>query len=207
MLRYQVNGLGALTVPPDNPFVGDPSTLDDIWALGLRNPWRFSFDRFNGDMYIGDVGQADWEEVDFQPASSTGGENYGWRLKEGNHCYNPTTNCDPGGLTDPIFDYSSNGGYCTVIGGYVYRGIDIPDLDGFYVYTDWCASGNASLRSYKILTRLGESWVANDLDIYVNNQILNDSVVAFGEDSRGEVYTCHTGGAIRKIVGIRTFKP
>jgi hypothetical protein len=147
MLRIDVDGSSPYGIPPDNPFAGPGDPLDEIWARGLRNPWRFSFDRQTGDIYIADVGhwrfsfdrqtgdiyiadvgQSQWEEIDYQPASGSGGENYGWRLMEGNHCYNPPVDCDPGGLTYPIYEYSHGGSpfRCSITGGYVYRGNAIP---------------------------------------------------------------------------------
>ena len=116
-------------VPPSNPFFGSPPTLPEIWAYGLRNPWRFSFDRGTGDLFIGDVGQNAVEEIDFQPAASPGGENYGWRLMEGSSCFNPPTNCNDGSLILPILEYSHFLG-CSVTGGYVYRGSLYPQLRG-----------------------------------------------------------------------------
>ena len=127
-IRLDVSGPGGYTVPPSNPFVGNPAYLPEIWALGVRNPYRYSFDRLTGDLWIGEVGQNNWEEVDFQPATSPGGENYGWRLMEGNHCFNPPTGCESiAGLTDPIHEYSHSAG-CSITGGYVYRGAAIPAL-------------------------------------------------------------------------------
>ena len=125
MLRIAVDGDVPYSVPLDNPFVSDEQVRDEIWALGLRNPWRFSFDRSTGDLFIGDVGQRDWEEIDYQPVSSTGGENYGWRLMEGNNCFNPSTNCNDGSLTLPVLEYGHDLG-CSVTGGYRYRGKDKP---------------------------------------------------------------------------------
>ncbi len=207
MLRYEANQLDPLSIPPSNPFVGDPSTFDDIYALGLRNPWRFSFDRLTGDLYIGDVGQGSWEEIDFQEAGTAGGQNYGWRLMEGTHCYNPATNCDPGGLTYPIHDYDSGAGNCSVIGGYVYRGSAIPDLDGFYIYSDYCGSASTSIDNYGTLINFDGNWIASGLNIYTNNTIVRDIMVAFGEDSAGELYTLHFDGTIRRITGVRSFHP
>ena len=133
ILRIDVDKGPPYAIPPDNPFFGPgDGALDEIWAWGLRNPWRFSFDRLTGDMFIGDVGQNSWEEVDFQPASSAGGENYGWRLMEGNSCYNPATNCNDSTLTLPILVYDHTVG-CSVTGGYRYRGSKNPALDGFYL--------------------------------------------------------------------------
>jgi len=178
MLRIDVNhtsGGKNYAIPPDNPFIGQPA-LDEIWARGLRNPWRFSFDRHTGDMYIADVGQNNWEEINFQPADSNGGENYGWRLKEGTHCYNPSSDCDPGGLTDPVFEYSHAEG-CSVTGGYVYRGPSIPSLHGAYLYSDWCTGTISALH------RDGAGAWQNKTLADVGNY-----VSTFGEDNSGELF-------------------
>ncbi len=144
MLRIDVseaNEEQPYTIPPDNPFADTTDgILDEIWAFGLRNPWRFCFDQLTGDMWIGDVGQDDWEEVDFEPAGSGGGLNYGWRCYEGNHPYN-TNNCgNMDAYTFPVFEYphsSSNG--CSITGGVVYRGCQYPQLYGSYLFTDYCS--------------------------------------------------------------------
>lgn len=202
MLRIEVDGFTPYAIPADNPFVADPGTLDEIWALGLRNPWRFSFDRVTGDLFIGDVGQNVWEEIDFQPASSTGGENYGWRLKEGTHCFNPPTNCDPGGLTEPIFEYA-HGPHCSITGGYVYRGEDAPQLTGFYLLGDFCSGQYWTLRDSG-----GGNWEDNTLTVFVNDTALtsSDDITAFGEDNRGELYILtrrSTTANVYKITGVR----
>ncbi len=135
-------GSGNYTVPASNPLVdGAGGTCDEIWALGLRNPWRSSFDRLTGDLWIGDVGQLTWEEVDRQPAASAGGENYGWRCYEGNHPFN-LAGCGPIGSYDfPVFEYAHSGNGCSVTGGYVYRGSQFPTLAGRYLLADYC-TGN-----------------------------------------------------------------
>ncbi|MCA9000935.1 MAG: PQQ-dependent sugar dehydrogenase [Planctomycetes bacterium] len=140
MLRLDVD-IPAPYVPASNPFVGVPGYREEIWAVGLRNPWRFSFDGSTGDMYIADVGQNAWEEVNFQPASSTGGENYGWKCMEGNHCYGTAAQCTCNSptLVDPIFEYSHSSG-CSISGGAVYRGNKIPGLDGTYFFADYCTN-------------------------------------------------------------------
>jgi glucose/arabinose dehydrogenase len=162
-------------IPPDNPFIGQPAQ-DEIWALGLRNPWRFSFDRLTGDLYVGDVGQSAWEEINFRSMAEMGGENYGWRLKEGFACYNPAQDCDPGGLTDPVHVYSHAEG-CSVTGGVVYRGNEVPALAGVYLYTDYCGSTILGLRR-------------DGAGRWQNGRILDGParVTAFGEDAAGEVY-------------------
>ena len=122
-------------IPADNPFVDDATANDEIWAYGLRNAWRFSFDRLTGDLYIGDVGQNQWEEINFQPADSTGGENYGWNVWEGNHIF---AGGNAPNHVKPIFEYTRNLG-CSVTGGYVYRGEAIPDLQAVYIFGDYCS--------------------------------------------------------------------
>ncbi len=199
ILRIQTNGLAPYTVPADNPFVGVAGVLDEIWDLGLRNPWRFSFDRDTGDIYIGDVGQGSWEEVDFEPAGSGGGFNYGWRLREGAHCFNPPTNCDPGGLTDPVFEYSHAGGNCSITGGHVYRGQDIAGIDGFYFFADYCSG------DFWSLINTTQGWQSDPLTVFVGATPLSANILGFGEDSQGEIYICTGGqtfGSIYKLTGL-----
>ncbi len=191
ILRIDVDSGLPFTVPPDNPFVGIVGARDEIWSFGLRNPWRFSFDRLTGDMFIGDVGQNSWEEVNFQPSTSTGGENYGWRLMEGNSCFNPATNCNNGTLTLPILVYDHGVG-CSVTGGYRYRGSKNPNLNGLYLYGDFCT---------------GLIWGAQEDGLGGwNTTVLLDtnfSISTFGEDESGEIYFAHlsaTNGAIYQVV-------
>jgi glucose/arabinose dehydrogenase len=127
-------------IPEDNPFVEVPGVLSELWAIGLRNPWRYSFDAQTGELYIADVGQNQYEEINVQPADSPGGENYGWPILEGFQCYE-SENCSTEGLTPPIAEYSHEGGNCSVTGGYVYRGQQYPAMEGVYFYADYC-SGN-----------------------------------------------------------------
>ncbi|PCJ81797.1 MAG: hypothetical protein COA49_04395 [Bacteroidetes bacterium] len=157
ILRIDVHGFEPYTIPSDNPFVDDLAARDELWAYGLRNPWRWSFDRETGDMYIGDVGEVDWEEVNFEPAGSAGGLNYGWRLMEGSSCYEPIIDCDPGEVTTlPIFEFPHENGLCSVIGGVVYRGLNIPSLQGYYVLSDACGFGDTQfLLSKQIMTENG----------------------------------------------------
>src|SRR5207247_1685604 len=122
LLRVDVDGGQPYGIPKNNPFVNKPGFRPEIWAWGLRNPWRFSFDRASGDLYIADVGQNTYEEVDLQPANSSGGENYGWNKWEGLHCYPESARCDPTGFVAPIGEYAHSGGDCSITGGYVYRG-------------------------------------------------------------------------------------
>lgn len=187
ILRIDVDGGTPYAIPSTNPFVGVPNTRPEVWAYGLRNPWRFSFDRLSHDLYIGDVGQNLWEEIDFQPASSPGGENYGWRLMEGFHCYNPATGCDDGTLTLPVLEYGHNPS-CSVTGGYVYRGSAIPQLYGVYLYGDYCS---------------GIVWGATrDCSGAWSTTVLIQppiNISSFGEDESGEVYLTHLGGAVYRI--------
>jgi glucose/arabinose dehydrogenase len=176
-------------IPADNPFVDNSEYQPEIWALGLRNPWRFSFDRQTGDLYIGDVGQASWEEVNFQPVSSPGGENYGWNIMEGEECYNATT-CDTTGLTLPVHAYERVGfpDECAVTGGYVYRGADHTELGGIYIFGDFCSGRIWGLQQN------GVDWV---------HQLIASTTLrisSFGEDEAGELYVADmTGGEIFKL--------
>ena len=138
ILRIDVANAATYRIPPTNPFANRAGAAPEIWAWGVRNPWRFSFDRLTGDLWIADVGQDNYEEVDFQPASSTGGENYGWHRMEGFHCYNPSTNCNDGTLTLPVLEYSHADGSCSITGGYRYRGALFSRLYGTYFYGDFC---------------------------------------------------------------------
>jgi glucose/arabinose dehydrogenase len=180
-------------IPRDNPFINTPGYRPEIWALGLRNPWRFSFDRTTGDLYIADVGQDAWEEVNFQTAGNPGGNNYGWRILEGAHCYNPSSGCvPPPGYISPAFEYShgtndSNG--CSITGGFVYRGNAYPSMQGIYFYGDFCT---------------GKIWGA----IYNNGwqtSLLTTApfmISSFGEDESGEMYVADYGnGKIYRIQG------
>jgi glucose/arabinose dehydrogenase len=178
-------------IPPSNPFAGPGPPLDEIWAKGLRNPWRFSFDRATGDLYIADVGQSAREEIDFQPRSSAGGENYGWKIMEGTLCgVGGSSGCPAGvlpcnspGFKYPLYEYGHVGsGNCTgtVIGGYVYRGAAFPQLAGVYFYGDYCFG-----------------W------LFGNGQMLTPNVpqlTTFGEDSSGELYLGTEDGKLYRIV-------
>jgi len=196
ILRIDVDHGSPYSSPADNPFVGQ-NGLDEIWAYGLRNPWRISFDRSTGDLYIADVGQSLWEEIDVQPFSSTGGENYGWRLKEGFHCYNPASDCDPGGLTDPVTEYNHSAG-CSITGGYVYRGCAIPDLQGTYFYADYCGATIWSF-TYDNGSIVDSTDLTAELDPPGADAI--NLISSFGEDAFGEIYILdHLDGEIYKII-------
>jgi len=140
ILRIKVSGEDGYAIPATNPFLGRDDVCPEIWAYGLRNPWRFSFDRKTGDLYIADVGQNLWEEIDFQPAGGPGGDHYGWNTMEGSHCYDPPENCDASGKVLPVWEYPHPEG-CSVTGGYVYRGQLYPQLQGVYFYADFCRGG------------------------------------------------------------------
>ena len=172
-------------IPPDNPFVDTQGARAEIWAYGLRNPWRYSFDRSTGDLWIGDVGQSAWEEVDRQPASSDGGENYGWNVREGSHPYADGSAPD---AVDPVYDYPHSDGGCVVTGGYVYRGAAIPDLVGAYVFADFC------LGTLEVLRHDGDTAVVTDLGPTVQ------AVSSFGEDAAGELYVLSLAGGVYRVV-------
>jgi glucose/arabinose dehydrogenase len=196
MLRIDVDSGNPYAVPPSNPFVSNAAARPEIWALGLRNPWRFSFDRVAGDLWMADVGQNTWEEINFQSATSIGGENYGWRRMEGTHCYNPNTNCNPGNLVLPVIEYDHTRG-CSVTGGYVYRGSRWPRLRGMYLYGDYCS---------------GRIWGAtrDSFSGAVTTRELSDTsffISAFGEDANGEVYVANHNGAIYRITDTRPLSP
>ena len=173
-------------IPPDNPFVGRSGARPEIWAYGLRNPWRFTFDRDTGDLWIGDVGQSAWEEIDRQPADSVGGENYGWNAREGDHPYDTQTSAP--GAVDPVFEYPHDGGVCAVTGGYVYRGSAIEDLFGSYVFADFCAGDIEALR-----IRNGRVAGHRSLGVTVPN------LSSFGEDAAGELYALSLSGGIYRL--------
>ena len=178
-------------IPPNNPFVGLPNHRQEIWALGLRNPWRFSFDRQTGDLYIGDVGQNRVEEVDFQPASGPGGENYGWNILEGNLCYNPSSGCvPPANYSAPVATYEhgpSDSTGCAITGGYVYRGSTYPALQGIYFYADYCSGRIWGLQ------KDNSGWHAQEL------LDTNYNFSSFGEDQAGEFYILDISGGIYRI--------
>ena len=190
MLRIDVND-DTYSSPASNPFVNNPAARPEIWAFGMRNPWRFSFDRATGDLWIADVGQGDWEEIDFQPATSIGGENYGWRRMEGTHCFNPSTNCQTGNLVLPVVEYDHSAGACSVTGGYVYRGASFPRLQGMYIYGDYC---NGKIWG---ATRTGSTITVREL---LDTQFL---ISSFGEDVNGELYLANHSGSVFRLVDAR----
>lgn len=172
-------------IPAGNPFAGRPGARAEIWSLGLRNPWRYSFDRASGDLWIGDVGQNAWEEVDFRPASSRGGENYGWNRLEGTHRFRGDP---PPDHVPPIYEYARRGGTCAVTGGYVYRGSKIPDLAGAYVFGDYCGGW---IRA--VVQEGGRVTAERELGLRV------EGLASFGEDAGGELYALSLQGTVYRL--------
>ena len=168
--------------PSSNPFFGLNGYRGEIWAIGTRNPWRFAFDRQTGDLYVGDVGQGNYEEVNFQPSTSSGGENYGWNTMEGQHCFTDA-NCDQTGLTLPVHEYDHSEG-CSITGGRVHRGATSASLDGIYFYGDFCSGKIWGLR------RNGSTWENHEF----SDTDLNIS--SFGEDEAGNLYVIDLNGDI-----------
>lgn len=180
ILRLNVDAGSPYAIPPDNPFVGNPNAKQEIWALGLRNPWRFSFDRLTGDLFIADVGQNNFEEVDYQQAGNVGGENYGWRLMEGNQCVSSSTDCNDGSLSLPIIEFDHSLGNCSITGGYRYRGTFYPGLAGIYFYADFCSG-----RIWGANLNVSGTWATEEL---LDSDLL---ISTFGEDENGELYLAH----------------
>jgi glucose/arabinose dehydrogenase len=201
-LRLDVDSVEPYAVPPDNPFVGRKDVLPEIWALGLRNPWRFSFDAENGDIYIADVGQETREEVNYVAAvGSSSGVNFQWHVREGTTDYRPGTLFGPGDRVGPVHEYSHGPAFnegCSVTGGVVYRGCRLPDLHGAYFFADYCNGWVATLRV--------ENGMATDLrdrTAELNAGIAParmEQVVAFGHDGLGEVYVCALPSSLYRIV-------
>lgn len=178
ILRIDVDSAQPYAIPADNPFG------DEIWAYGLRNPWRISFDSATGDLYIGDVGQGEWEEISFIPAGSAGGENFGWDFREGAHDYDGG---GPDGMIDPIAEYSHSEGGCSITGGYVYHGA-MTEWNGIYLYGDYCTGLIWGL------IHTGNGWQEELLfDVDVN-------ITSFGQDENGEVYLLSDGGGMYQLV-------
>lgn len=187
ILRIDVSGLsatGGYKIPVDNPFVDTAGARAEIWAFGLRNPWRFSFDAETGLLWAGDVGQDMWEEIDI----ITKGANYGWNIMEGSRCYSPAAGCNQSGLTLPVVEYDHSKG-CSVTGGYVYRGDKVPSLQGHYIYGDYCS---------------GNIWALGYSDNTVTQNILiaksGLSITSFGEDMAGNLYILSREGGIYTLV-------
>jgi len=186
MLRIDVDAGSSYAIPTDNPFVGNPDYLDEIWAIGLRNPWKFSFDSGNGDLWIADVGQYEIEEIN-QVDSSLGGLNYGWRCYEGNSEFNTTGCGDIADYTFPVAEYMHSGGRCSITGGYVYRGTQFSNFNGLYFFADYCTN------------EIGTVDPNNDYQITYNAPFTG-GFSTFGQDVNGELYVAGlSSGIIYKI--------
>jgi glucose/arabinose dehydrogenase len=189
LLRIDVNG-NPYAIPSDNPFATSTTTAPEIWALGMRNPWRFSFDRLTGDLFIGDVGQDQWEEVDAELALS-GGHNYGWNSMEATHCFNPSTGCNQTGLTLPVAEYPHQPD-CSITGGYVYRGSAFPILQGGYVFGDYCSG---TIRGLSAAQAIGTG--SADVAVLASSGL---TISSFGQDDAGELYVVDLGnGQVLKL--------
>ncbi len=180
ILRIDVDGGSPYAIPADNPFVGVSGTLPEIWAIGLRNPWRFSIDEVSGDVWIGDVGQDEYEEIDRWPGGDHSGPNFGWRCYEGPASFN-TSGCGPAAnYVAPLVSHALSDGFCAIVGGHVYRGTNFTRLQGRYIYTDWC------LGRFIALTPNGGGFTSN---VLLDSGIMG--FAAIGENAQGELYTCN----------------
>ena len=205
------------SIPKSNPFFGQKGKREEIWAWGLRNVWRFSFDKQTGDKYLADVGQNKWEEVNFEPASSKGGLNYGWRIMEANHCYDPKENCPTEGLIKPIIEYPNDANHpafafriieelsfsetdvegCSVTGGYVYRGQKIKSMQGQYIFGDYC-SGN--IWTLRVVNGKAINFKNRTEEINIGGGEFTTYISSFGQDSDGEIYIIDYNGGIYKLI-------
>jgi hypothetical protein len=195
ILRIDVDSAFPYAIPDDNPFVGDPNARGEVLVYGLRNPWRFSIDHATGDLFIGDVGAAQLEEVNFKPGSSPGGENFGWPLKEGPRCVGAEETCAGQSLADPILSYPHDSPACnSVTGGYRYRGPRVATLPGFYIFGDFCTGDVFGARR-------------NDAGGWVVNELLQSGllITTFAEDSQGNLLLLHYRGDVFRIVGQELF--
>jgi len=194
LLRLDVSTL-PYTIPRSNPFAGQPGRRGEIWAYGLRNPWRYAFDSVPGagasTLYIADVGQNAWEEVDVA-AASVGGTNYGWNVTEGTHCYPPGTSCSTAGFHLPAIEYDHSQG-CSITGGFVYRGSALPEIAGHYFYSDYCFGWLASMTGDRTRGFETRRWTLDAIPSVGN-------VTSFGEDGAGELYVLSAGGGVYRIV-------
>lgn len=187
LLRIDVeSGAQPYAIPANNPFAGASNARPEIWASGLRNPWRFSFDRESGDLYIADVGQGRYEEINVQAANSPGGENYGWNFLEGAHCYQQPS-CDTSGLTSPVLEYDHAAGDQSITGGHVYRGGIFPRMRGIYLFGDFVSGHLAGMR--RSGTGFESALLANT----------GFAISSFGEDESGEVYVADINGIVYRI--------
>jgi glucose/arabinose dehydrogenase len=193
ILRIDVDSGNPFAVPADNPFVSRPGAFGPIWAYGLRNPWRFGFDRATGDIYIGDVGQNAVEEIDVSLRSAGGGQNYGWKIMEGDQCFSPSSGCSRTGLTLPVVTYTHSAG-CSVTGGVVYQGCRMPGYRGTYFYGDYCS---AFIRSFRFQN--GAATEQRDWTTPLGRGV--GALSSFGADAEGEIYILdHQDGQVYKVV-------
>jgi len=187
ILRLDVDAAQPYAIPADNPFAGQAGKRGEIWITGVRNPWRYAFDREAGLLYVADVGQGQWEEIDVLPAGQ-GGQNLGWNLMEGMHCYG-TGSCVQQGLTLPVAEYSHDDGSCSVTGGFVYRGSAIPAVRGHYFYSDYCKGWLRSFRWTGSAVADAHQWDVGDIG----------NVTSFGEDASREMYVTTSAGRVLKL--------
>ena len=191
LLRIDLNGGSPYGIPSGNPFSAVAAARSEIWSYGLRNPWRFTFDRLTGDLYIADVGQGEREEIDVGLAADGAGRgaNYGWDIMEGDACFEPASGCDRTGLILPVLQYDHSEG-CSVTGGHVYRGSAIPALQGTYFYSDFCSGWVRSFRLSSGAVAEEREWPA----------LQAGNVTSFGQDDAGELYILTSGGSVYRIV-------
>jgi glucose/arabinose dehydrogenase len=211
ILRIDVNSGDPYSIPVDNPFIGQKDKRPEIFCYGLRNPWRFSFDRETNDLIIGDVGQNLWEEISWTTWDVSKGANYGWRTMEANHCYNPEEFCDTTGLVMPVHEYPNNAAYmkilmgmdnseatgCSVTGGYVYRGADNPHLWGTYIFGDYCTG---RIWSFKLKDGKPVGFKNLRKELKKHSKDVPLFISSFGEDNLGELYVVDYLGAVYKFV-------
>ena len=211
VIRIDING-SPYSIPKSNPFYGIKNAREEIWAWGLRNVWRFSFDKKTGDIYYGDVGQNKWEEVNFEPSSSSGGNNYGWRQMEASYCFEPKENCKRDGMVLPIIEYPNDAYHpafalgrknqlnvegCSVTGGYVYRGKKLKGFEGVYFFGDYC-SGN--IWSFKVIDGKANEFKNRTEEINIADGEFTNYISSFGQDADGEIYIVDYNGAVYKII-------
>ena len=211
VIRIDING-SPYSIPKSNPFYGIKNAREEVWAWGLRNVWRFSFDKKTGDIYYGDVGQNKWEEVNFEPASSSGGNNYGWRQMEASYCFEPKENCKRDGMVLPIIEYPNDAYHpafalgrknqlnvegCSVTGGYVYRGKKLKGFEGVYFFGDYC-SGN--IWSFKVIDGKANEFKNRTEEINIADGEFTNYISSFGQDADGEIYIVDYNGAVYKII-------
>ena len=211
ILRIDIDNGNRYEIPSDNPFFGEPGKKQEIFCYGLRNPWRFSFDRETNDLLIGDVGQNLWEEINWTTWEESRGANFGWRTMEANHCYNPEDFCDTAGIVMPVHEYPNNAAYikiligmddkeatgCSVTGGYVYRGSKIKSLRGTYIFGDYCTG---RIWSFKLKNGKPVAFKNIRKEIKRNSEDIPLFISSFGEDSSGELYVVDYLGAVYKFV-------